>query len=72
MGASRFSNSTAGISRLPECFPELLCVPVLIDTLFNTRSEPSCLYPDDAIKCFLGMDIDFRVIGPFLVSKVEM
>jgi len=56
--------------RLIECFAELSGVPVVINTSFNVRGEPIVCTPDDAIKCFLGTDIDFLAIGPFLVSKV--
>jgi carbamoyltransferase len=56
--------------RLIECFGELSGVPIIINTSFNIRGEPIVCTPDDAIKCFLGTDIDFLAIGPFLVSKV--
>jgi predicted NodU family carbamoyl transferase len=36
----------------------------------SSGGEPIVCTPDDAIKCFLGTDIDFLAIGPFLVSKV--
>jgi carbamoyltransferase len=58
--------------RLINSFAALSGVPVLINTSFNIRGEPIVCTPDDAIKCFLGTDIDFLAIGPFLVSKVEM
>jgi carbamoyltransferase len=56
--------------RLIECFGELSGVPVLINTSFNIRGEPIVCAPDDAIKCFIGTDIDFLAIGPFVVSRV--
>lgn len=55
--------------RLIECFGDLSGVPILINTSFNIRGEPIVCTPDDAIKCFMGTDIDFLAIGPFLVSK---
>ena len=55
--------------RLIESFGKLSGVPILINTSFNIRGEPIVCTPDDAIKCFMGTDIDFLVIGPFLVSK---
>jgi carbamoyltransferase len=55
---------------LIKSFAELSGVPILINTSFNIRGEPIVCTPDDAIKCFLGTDIDFLAIGPFLVSKV--
>jgi carbamoyltransferase len=56
--------------RLITSFAALSGVPILINTSFNIRGEPIVCTPDDAIKCFLGTDIDFLAIGPFLVSKV--
>ena len=56
--------------RLIEKFGELTGTPVLINTSFNIRGEPIVCTPGDALRCFLGTDIDFLAIGPFLVSKV--
>jgi carbamoyltransferase len=44
-------------------------VPVIINTSFNIRGEPIVCYPQDAVNCFLGTDIDYLVIDQFLVSK---
>jgi len=44
-------------------------VPVVINTSFNIRGEPIVCSPDDAIRCFLHTDIDYLVIGPFIVGK---
>jgi carbamoyltransferase len=56
--------------RLIEAFGALTGTPVLINTSFNIRGEPIVCTPQDALRCFLGTDIDFLAIGPFLVSKV--
>jgi carbamoyltransferase len=56
--------------RLIETFGALTGTPVLINTSFNIRGEPIVCTPADAVRCFLGTDIDFLAIGPFLVSKV--
>lgn len=56
--------------RLIEAFGRLTGVPIIINTSFNVRGEPIVCTPDDAIKCFLGTDIDFLAIGPFLVNKI--
>jgi carbamoyltransferase len=55
--------------RLLECFGEVSGVPMVINTSFNIRGEPIVCSPADAVMCFLGTDIDFLVIGNFLVSK---
>jgi carbamoyltransferase len=56
--------------RLITEFGKLSGIPVVINTSFNIRGEPIVCTPADALKCFLGTDIDFLAIGGFLVSKV--
>jgi carbamoyltransferase len=56
--------------KLIKRFGEISGTPVLINTSFNVRGEPIVCTPADAMRCFLGTDIDFLAIGPFLVSKV--
>jgi carbamoyltransferase len=56
--------------RLITEFGKLSGVPIIINTSFNVRGEPIVCSAEDAIKCFLGTDIDFLVIGPFIVNKV--
>jgi carbamoyltransferase len=51
-------------------FGRITGTPILINTSFNIRGEPIVCTPKDAINCFSSTDIDFLVIGSFLVSKV--
>ncbi len=44
-------------------------VPVLVNTSFNTRSEPVVCTPRDAVECFWTSPLDALVIGPFLLEK---
>jgi carbamoyltransferase len=44
-------------------------VPVLVNTSFNTRSEPIVCSPRDAVECFWTSPLDALVIGSFLLSK---
>jgi carbamoyltransferase len=44
-------------------------VPVLVNTSFNTRSEPVVCTPRDAVECFWTSPIDALVIGSFVVEK---
>lgn len=44
-------------------------VPVLVNTSFNTRSEPIVCTPRDAVECFWTSPIDALVIGPFILEK---
>jgi len=56
--------------QLISCFGVMSGTPIVINTSFNIRGEPIVCTPDDAIKCFLGTEIDFLAIGDLLVSKV--
>jgi carbamoyltransferase len=44
-------------------------VPVLVNTSFNTRSEPIVCTPRDAIECFWASPLDALAIGSFLLEK---
>jgi carbamoyltransferase len=44
-------------------------VPVLVNTSFNTRSEPIVCTPRDAVECFWTSPLDALVIGSFLLEK---
>jgi carbamoyltransferase len=50
-------------------FQEVSGLPVLLNTSFNDNGEPIVETPSDAIRSFLNMDIDYLVIGNFLVKK---
>ena len=43
--------------------------PVLINTSFNVRGEPIVESPEDAYRCFMRTDMDFLVLGNFLLQK---
>ncbi len=42
---------------------------VLINTSFNVRGEPIVCTPADAYKCFMRTDMDYLVIGNYLLDK---
>lgn len=44
---------------------------VVINTSFNVRGEPPVCTPDDAYKCFMRTEMDYLVIGNYLLSKTE-
>jgi carbamoyltransferase len=50
-------------------FKKLTGVPVLVNTSFNTRSEPIVCTPRDAIECFWTSPFDALVINSFLLEK---
>lgn len=43
--------------------------PVIINTSFNVRGEPLVLSPEDAFKCFMRTEIDYLMLGSFLLEK---
>jgi carbamoyltransferase len=43
--------------------------PVIINTSFNVRGEPIVECPRDAINCFLHTQMDYLVLGNYLVRK---
>lgn len=45
--------------------------PVIINTSFNVRGEPLVCAPEEAYKCFLRTEMDYLVIGPFLLDKKD-
>ena len=42
---------------------------VLVNTSFNVRGEPVVCSPDDAYRCFVNTEMDFLVIGSFLLER---
>ncbi len=50
-------------------FQQRTGVPVLVNTSFNTRSEPIVCSPRDAIESFWTSPLDALVIGPFVLEK---
>jgi carbamoyltransferase len=46
-------------------------VPVLINTSFNTHSEPIVCTPRDALETFWSSPLDALVIGSFMIEKPE-
>ena len=43
--------------------------PVVINTSFNVRGEPIVCSPEDAYLCFMRTNIDYLVMGSFLLDK---
>jgi carbamoyltransferase len=58
--------------RLLNAFEHATGCPVLINTSFNVRGEPIVCTPDDAIDCFLRTDMDYLVIGRYILEKTKM
>lgn len=45
--------------------------PVMINTSFNVRGEPIVCTPEDAFRCFMRTNMDYLILGNFLLNKTE-
>lgn len=43
--------------------------PAVINTSFNVRGEPIVCSPQDAYRCFMRTNIDYLVMGSFIIDK---
>lgn len=46
-------------------------IPILINTSFNIRGEPIVCTPKDAYRCMMGTEIDYLVMGKFLIKRSD-
>ncbi len=58
----RYHSLIAAVEKKSDC-------PVIINTSFNVRGEPIVCTPMDAYKCFMRTEMDFLVLGTFLLDK---
>ena len=61
----RFYNLLSAFERRTGC-------PVLVNTSFNVRGEPPVCTPEDAYRSFLRTDMDYLVLGNFLIDKATI
>ena len=52
-----------------KAFEELTGCGVVVNTSFNVRGEPIVCTPEDAYRCFMRTQMDYLVVGPFLMAK---
>ncbi|QQS36545.1 MAG: carbamoyltransferase [Ignavibacteriales bacterium] len=52
-------------------FEEQTGYGVIINTSFNVRGEPIVCTPADAYKCFMRTDIDYLLLGNYLLNKIH-
>ena len=57
--------------RMVKCFDEKYGCPVIINTSFNVRGEPIVATPEDAYTCFMRTNMDYLLLGNFLLEKKE-
>jgi carbamoyltransferase len=51
-------------------FDEATGCGVLVNTSFNVRGEPIVCTPDDAYRCFMNTEMDYLVMGSFVIERV--
>ena len=42
---------------------------VLVNTSFNVRGEPIVCTPDDAYRCFMNTEMDYLIMGSFVIAR---
>jgi len=52
-------------------FEDLTGYGIIINTSFNVRGEPIVCTPEDAYRCFMRTEMDYLVLGPFILNKKE-
>jgi carbamoyltransferase len=57
--------------KMIEKFDEKYGCPVIINTSFNVRGEPLVCTPEDAYLCFMRTNMDYLLMGNFLLEKKE-
>jgi carbamoyltransferase len=57
--------------RMIKKFDERYGCPVIINTSFNVRGEPIVATPEDAFICFMRTNMDYLLLGNFLLEKNE-
>ncbi len=57
------------LRKLLEVFYARTGCPVLLNTSFNIKGEPIVNSPEDAVKCFVGTNIDVLVLGDLVCEK---
>lgn len=55
--------------RMIKRFDEKYGCPVVINTSFNVRGEPIVCSPEDAYLCFMRTNMDYLIMGNFLLDK---
>lgn len=56
---------------LLKAFNELTGCPILVNTSFNVRGEPIVCTPQDAYRCFMRTEMDYLVLGNYLLAKPD-
>ncbi len=54
-----------------KAFEELTGLGIIINTSFNVRGEPIVCTPEDAYRCFMRTEMDYLVLGDYLLEKTK-
>jgi len=54
--------------KMIKAFQDLTGCPVIVNTSFNVRGEPIVCKPIDAYKCFMRTEMDFLMLGNYLLD----
>jgi carbamoyltransferase len=52
-------------------FKNLTGYGIIVNTSFNVRGEPIVCTPDDAYRCFMRTEMDFLVVGNYVLDKKD-
>lgn len=63
--------SNERFQQLLQHFDALTGCPILLNTSFNVRGEPIVCTPEDALKCFVKTQIDYLVVGDYLIARED-
>ena len=62
-------NTNPKYYKLLQNFKKITNCPVIVNTSFNIRGEPIVCNVKDALKCFMGTDLDILVCENFIIYK---
>jgi len=64
-------DSNLQLWNLLDSFERLTGCSVLVNTSFNVRGEPIVCSPKDAYRCFMRTEIDYLVLGNYILDKTN-
>ena len=56
---------------LIRAFHSITGYPLVVNTSFNVRGEPIVCTPEDAYRCFMRTEMDYLVLGNYVLDKRE-
>ncbi|MDP8244428.1 MAG: carbamoyltransferase [Candidatus Hinthialibacter antarcticus] len=57
--------------KLIDAFKQKTGCGLIVNTSFNVRGEPIVCTPEDAYRCFMRTEMDYLVLGDFVLSKAD-